>query len=163
MRLPPLRFGSLNDWIGLVIGTSRCMAVIPSGAASLILGRSLQTLAGLYFSGSSHHPKCIKTVSKSETSRYQMHQKTRTAFWYFGSSGGNCSEVTLAPLDFECQCHCSVGATDTFGCWQVGAATLKEDAGKIWLRVPGVLHGRYPKSSKGQPKCIQNRFGFRHP
>ena len=40
---PP--FGSWNAWIGLVIGASRCMAVISLGVPCLILGRSLQTLA----------------------------------------------------------------------------------------------------------------------
>ena len=55
---PPPRFGSWNAWIGLVIGASRCMAVIPLGATSLILGRSLQTLAGFTFLDLAHHPKC---------------------------------------------------------------------------------------------------------
>ena len=40
---PP--FGSWKAWIGLVIGASRCMHVIPLGRASLIFGRSWQTLA----------------------------------------------------------------------------------------------------------------------
>ena len=45
---PP--FGLWNPWIGLAIGASRCMAVIPMCVSSLILGRSWQTLAGFYFS-----------------------------------------------------------------------------------------------------------------
>ena len=52
-----LPFGSWRAWIVLVIRPSRCMAVIPLGGAGLILGRSLQTLAGFYFSGSNHHQK----------------------------------------------------------------------------------------------------------
>ena len=45
--------------------------------------------------------------------------------------------------------HCNVGATaDTLGCWQVGATTSKQGTGRIRLRVPGVLHGRYQKASK---------------
>ena len=43
---PP--FGSWNAWIGLVIGASRCMPVIPLGGACLILDRSWQALAGFY-------------------------------------------------------------------------------------------------------------------
>ena len=40
---PP--FGSWNAWIGLVVGASRYMGVVPLGGASLILCRSWQTLA----------------------------------------------------------------------------------------------------------------------
>ena len=47
------------------------MAVIRLGANSLILGRSLQTLADFYFSGSNHHPKCGLETFRRRLQYYQ--------------------------------------------------------------------------------------------
>ena len=69
---PP--FGSWNAWIGLVVGGSRCVPVIPLGGACQILGRSWKTLAPNM--RDKMQQKVAKYYIKMNGNRIQIHPKS---------------------------------------------------------------------------------------